>query len=183
MRTQRSGHEPSPGSGRIVVEAAHFPPAQNGRLLLRSPRTDPRWTLMVRRPGPGGACMAVINAFARDVVDLAEPLTLDAAYVRSCRAALTDSRIGMVGLEIEAHLVDLDSVADAVSWQRAKSITEIVCGGHVREQRHAGARRPGRTFRASAAGHRSCRRRAAARLGRRAARSRRAQTRRRLRGR
>jgi glutamate--cysteine ligase len=70
--------------------------------------------------------MAVINAFAQDVVDLAEPLTLDAAYLRSCRAALADSQIGTVGLEIETHLVDLDSVAEAVPWQRAKSITELV---------------------------------------------------------
>ncbi len=70
--------------------------------------------------------MAVINAFAQDVVDLAEPLTLDAAYARSCRAALADSNVGMVGLEIESHLVDLACAADAVAWHRAKPITEII---------------------------------------------------------
>ena len=70
--------------------------------------------------------MAVINAFAQDVVDLAEPLTLDAAYAWSCRTALTDSQIGTVGLEIESHLVDLDSVADAVGWHRAEPIKDII---------------------------------------------------------
>ncbi len=70
--------------------------------------------------------MAVVNAFAQDVVDLAEPLTLDAAYARSCHAALTDSQIGVVGLEIESHLVDLDAVADAVAWHRAEPVTDIV---------------------------------------------------------
>src|SRR5450755_220405 len=46
--------------------------------------------------------------------DPAEPLTIDAAYARARRAALASSAIGPVGLEIETHLVDLDSVADPV---------------------------------------------------------------------
>jgi glutamate--cysteine ligase len=50
--------------------------------------------------------------------DQAEPLTVDDAYARSHRAALTPSVIGAVGLEIESHLVDLDSVADRVAWDR-----------------------------------------------------------------
>src|SRR6202167_854049 len=50
--------------------------------------------------------------------DQAEPLTVDDAYARSHRAALTPSVIGAVGLEIESHLVDLDSVADRVTWDR-----------------------------------------------------------------
>jgi len=70
--------------------------------------------------------MAVVNAFAQDVVDLAEPLTLDAAYARSSQAALADSKIGMVGLEVEAHLMDLNSIAEAVSWDRAEPVTDIV---------------------------------------------------------
>jgi len=70
--------------------------------------------------------MAVINAFAQDAVDLAEPLTLDAAHARSCQAALADSEIGTVGLEIEAHLVDLRAVPEAVAWHRIAEITDGV---------------------------------------------------------
>jgi glutamate--cysteine ligase len=70
--------------------------------------------------------MAVINTFALDAVDRAEPLTVDAAYARSSSAALADSTIGTVGLEIETHLVDLDSVADAVSWDRVEAMTGVI---------------------------------------------------------
>ena len=52
--------------------------------------------------------MAVINTFADDAVDRAEPLTVAAAYARCRDAALTESVIGAIGLEIESHLVDLD---------------------------------------------------------------------------
>ena len=64
--------------------------------------------------------MAVLHA-AEDALDQAEPLTVDAAYERSCRAALAESAIGLVGLEIETHLVDLDSVPSAVAWERAEA--------------------------------------------------------------
>jgi len=70
--------------------------------------------------------MAVINAFSQDAVDLAEPLTLDAAHARSCQAALADSEVGTVGLEIEAHLVDLQAVRDAVAWRRVERATDVV---------------------------------------------------------
>ncbi len=53
------------------------------------------------------------NAF-----DHTEPLSLDGAWARSHQAALTESVLGLVGLEIEAHVVDLDSVASPVSWDR-----------------------------------------------------------------
>ena len=56
--------------------------------------------------------MAVINAFAQDAVDRAEPLTVAAAYAQCRDAALAESVIGAIGLEIESHLVDLDHVAD-----------------------------------------------------------------------
>jgi glutamate--cysteine ligase len=62
--------------------------------------------------------MTVPRAVADDAVDLAEPLTVDAAYARSRQAALAPSVIGAVGLEIETHLVDLDAVADPVAWDR-----------------------------------------------------------------
>ena len=58
--------------------------------------------------------------------DQAEPLTVDDAYARSHRAALTPSVIGAVGLEIESHLVDLDSVADRVAWDRVDPLSGSV---------------------------------------------------------
>jgi glutamate--cysteine ligase len=70
--------------------------------------------------------MAVINTFAHDAADLAEPLTLDAAHALSCEAALAASEIGTVGLEIEAHLVDLRAVSDAVAWPRVEQVIEDV---------------------------------------------------------
>jgi glutamate--cysteine ligase len=57
----------------------------------------------------------------------AEPLTVDDAYARSRRAALTPSVIGAVGLEIESHLVDLESVAERVAWDRLDPLPGRVC--------------------------------------------------------
>jgi glutamate--cysteine ligase len=59
--------------------------------------------------------------------DQAEPLTVDDAYARSHQAALTPSVIGAVGLEIESHLVDLDSVAERVAWDRVDPLPSPVC--------------------------------------------------------
>jgi glutamate--cysteine ligase len=70
--------------------------------------------------------MAVINAFARDVVDRAEPLTVDAAYAQCRSAALAESAIGPVGLEIETHLVDLDSVGAPVAWARVEAARKVI---------------------------------------------------------
>jgi glutamate--cysteine ligase len=70
--------------------------------------------------------MAVLHAAAEDTVDEAEPLTVDSAYARSYRAALAASPVGAVGLEIEAHLVDLDSVGDSVPWDRVGQLPAIV---------------------------------------------------------
>jgi glutamate--cysteine ligase len=70
--------------------------------------------------------MTVINASVRVADELAEPLTVDAAYARSCSAALSDSAIGTVGLELETHLVRLDSVADHVTWPEVESVTSIL---------------------------------------------------------
>jgi len=70
--------------------------------------------------------MAVLHASIQGTVDEAEPLTEAAAYARAFRAALADSQIGTVGLEIETHLVDLDSIADAVAWSRVELIRDIV---------------------------------------------------------
>jgi glutamate--cysteine ligase len=63
---------------------------------------------------------------AVDALNQAQQLTVDDAYARSRRAALVPSKIGPVGLEIETHLVDLDSVADPVAWDRIDPIPGIV---------------------------------------------------------
>jgi len=73
-----------------------------------------------------GDLMAVSSAFAEDAVDRAEPLTVAAAYALCRDAALAESVIGAIGLEIESHLVDLDHVADHVSWKRVEAITAVV---------------------------------------------------------
>jgi hypothetical protein len=70
--------------------------------------------------------MAVIPAFAQDALDRAEPLTVAAAYARCRAAALAESVIGAVGLEIESHLVDLDHIADPVPWKRVEAIAAVV---------------------------------------------------------
>jgi glutamate--cysteine ligase len=70
--------------------------------------------------------MAVINAFTQDALDQAEPLTVAAAYVQCRDAALAESAIGAIGLEIESHLVDLDHVADPIPWERVEAIAAAV---------------------------------------------------------
>jgi glutamate--cysteine ligase len=69
---------------------------------------------------------AVINAFAQDAVDRAEPLTVAAAYAQCRDVALAESVIGAIGLEIESHLVDLDHVSDPVPWRRVEAIAAAV---------------------------------------------------------
>ena len=62
--------------------------------------------------------MTVPRTAADDVLDQDEPLTVEHAYARSLRAALTPSEIGPVGLEVETHLVNLGAVAEPVPWNR-----------------------------------------------------------------
>jgi glutamate--cysteine ligase len=70
--------------------------------------------------------MAVLHAASDGAVDQSEPLTLDAAYGQAHDAALISSVIGPVGLELEAHLVDLDSVGDAVALDKLEPMPGIV---------------------------------------------------------
>jgi glutamate--cysteine ligase len=72
--------------------------------------------------------MAVISAFMQDAPNLLEPLSVDAAYDRSHSAALADSTVGPVGLEIETHLVSLDEVAARVSWSQVEQMTGLLRG-------------------------------------------------------
>ena len=75
---------------------------------------------------PEESMMAVINALAQDAVDRAVPLTVAAAYAQCRAAALAESVIGAIGLEIESHLVDLDHAADPVPWRRVEAIAAVV---------------------------------------------------------
>jgi glutamate--cysteine ligase len=70
--------------------------------------------------------MAVLRAAVQAAVDEDEPLTAVAAYDRSCLAALADTAVGAVGLEVETHLVDLGAVAAAVAWNRVEPALELV---------------------------------------------------------
>jgi glutamate--cysteine ligase len=70
--------------------------------------------------------MAVLHAAADNAIDQDEPLSADAAYERSRRAALVESEIGPVGLEIESHLVDFDSVGESVPWDRVGSMLKAL---------------------------------------------------------
>ena len=101
------------------------------RLLADGPRAG-RATMAETPCAAGsdwvGSFMAVVHAFAKDGVDHAEPLTVDAAYAHSCDAALAESAVGTVGtvgLEIEVRLVDLDHVADSVSCKRVETIAAV----------------------------------------------------------
>ncbi|HEY2549853.1 MAG TPA: glutamate-cysteine ligase family protein [Streptosporangiaceae bacterium] len=58
--------------------------------------------------------------------DPAAPLALDGAYARAHRAALTDSALGPVGLEVESHLVTLGAVAEPVSWDQLDPLPAAV---------------------------------------------------------
>ena len=70
--------------------------------------------------------MAVLRASASDATDQAEPLSVASAYARAHRAALADSQIGSVGLEVETHLVDLAAVAGPLPWDRVEPLLQIV---------------------------------------------------------
>ena len=69
--------------------------------------------------------MAVLHASVRDAIDFDRTLTVDAAYARSCRAALADPRSARSGWRLETHLVDLDSVADPVAWDRVEPMPSV----------------------------------------------------------
>ena len=71
--------------------------------------------------------MAVLRVAVQAAVDEAQPLDAEAAYDRSHQAALAESDIGAVGLEVETHLVDLDAVATAVPWTRVESAVGLAC--------------------------------------------------------
>ncbi len=55
---------------------------------------------------------------AHVTAEIAAPLTLEAASSEIYDAALADSVVGTVGLEVETHLVDIAAPAERVTWAR-----------------------------------------------------------------
>jgi glutamate--cysteine ligase len=72
--------------------------------------------------------MAVTSTFVRDALDRQQPLSVDAAYDRSRSAALADTHVGPVGLEIEMHPVNLRTVAAPVTWPQVEEMTGALRG-------------------------------------------------------
>jgi glutamate--cysteine ligase len=69
--------------------------------------------------------MTVPHAAAVGPADLDEPLTVEAGFDRCRQAALEESGIGPVGLEIETHLVDLAAAGDRVPWDRVEAMLRV----------------------------------------------------------
>lgn len=83
------------------------------------PRTDPRST----STGPdleGVGPVAPVTAVAPALIDL------DEAASRVAGAALQPSTVGLVGLELEGHLVDLDAPAARVPWSRITAVVRAL---------------------------------------------------------
>jgi glutamate--cysteine ligase len=72
--------------------------------------------------------MAVLHVSTQNAADQARPLTVETAFDQACRAALTDAPVGVAGLEIETHLVDLNEVSRRVPWERTEPVLAIVGG-------------------------------------------------------
>ena len=53
-------------------------------------------------------------------------LDLEAAVAHVAGAALRPGPVGPVGLELEAHLVDLDAPASRVPWQRIRDLVDAL---------------------------------------------------------
>ena len=83
--------------------------------------------------------MTALHAAVADAIDLSEPLSVESAYDLSHRAALAESALGPVGLEIEAHLFDLDAVPERVGLERLSPLLDrgIPTSTEAR-RRHAG---------------------------------------------
>jgi glutamate--cysteine ligase len=78
--------------------------------------------------------MTVPHAAAVTPAELDEPLTVEAGFDRCRQAALEDSGIGPVGLEIETHLVDLDAAADRVPWPRVEAMLKVAAAAAGRNR-------------------------------------------------
>jgi glutamate--cysteine ligase len=76
--------------------------------------------------------MAVTSTFVQDALDRQQPLSVAAAYDHSRSAALADTDVGPVGLEIEMHPVNLRAVAASVTWPQVEEMTGALRGMGLR---------------------------------------------------
>lgn len=85
--------------------------------------------------------MSTLEQFASSGdADAAEPLSVDAAYYRVWRSALTASTVGTIGLELESHVVNLDALAEPVPWETLEPLPASVdrAAGHNAVSREPG---------------------------------------------
>ena len=83
------------------------------------PRTDPRST----STGPD---LEGVGPVAPITEERTAALDLDAAVAHVAGTALRPDPVGAVGLELEAHLVDLDAPAARVPWQRIRDLVDAL---------------------------------------------------------
>ncbi|SDN16253.1 glutamate--cysteine ligase [Geodermatophilus siccatus] len=91
---------------------------EDGRTTGR-PRTDPRSL-------PTGPDLEGVGPVAPVTEQRTVVLDLEAAVAHVADAALRPDPVGPVGLELEAHLVDLDAPASRVPWQRIRDLVDAL---------------------------------------------------------
>jgi ergothioneine biosynthesis glutamate--cysteine ligase EgtA len=92
--------------------------SEDGRTAGR-PRTDPRST-------PTGPDLEGVGPVAPVIDERAAVLDVDTAWAQVAGSALRPGPVGTVGLELEAHLVDLDTPASRVPWVRVRGAVDAV---------------------------------------------------------
>src|SRR5918912_1361761 len=91
---------------------------EDGRTTGR-PRTDPR-------SSSTGPDLEGVGPVAPVTEQRTVVLDLEAAAAHVAGAALRPGPVGPVGLELEAHLVDLDTPASRVPWQRIRDLVDAL---------------------------------------------------------
>ncbi|SDZ22109.1 glutamate--cysteine ligase [Geodermatophilus africanus] len=91
---------------------------EDGRRTGR-PRTDPR-------SNSTGPDLEGVGPVAPVTEERTAVLDLDAAVAHVTGTALRPGPVGSVGLELEAHLVDVDAPGSRVPWQRIRSLVDTL---------------------------------------------------------
>jgi gamma-glutamylcysteine synthetase len=92
--------------------------AEDGRRTGR-PRTDPR-------SSSTGPDLEGVGPVAPVTEERTAVLDREAAAAHVAGTALRHGTVGSVGLELEAHLVDLDSPASRVPWLRIRDLVDAL---------------------------------------------------------
>src|SRR5919202_6016085 len=100
--------------GRASVGGSVQDGPEDGRRTGR-PRTDPRSS----STGPDLEGVGPVAPVTEERTAVADR---EAAAAHVAGAALRPGPVGPVGLELEAHLVDLDAPASRVPWQRIRDL-------------------------------------------------------------